>query len=72
MIWHSATAAEVELELKTNRVSGLTAAEAAQRRQQYGDNSLKQEKRVSLLHRFLSQLKDFMVIILNHNISLMR
>ena len=64
MIWHNATAAEVEMELKTNRVTGLTSAEAAQRKQQYGENSLKKKKKVSLLHRFFSQLKDFMVIIL--------
>ena len=48
MIWHNATAAEVEMELKTNRVTGLTSAEAAQRKQQYGENSLKKKKKVSM------------------------
>ena len=64
MIWHSATSAEVEVELKTSRANGLTSDQAAIRLQQVGENSLKQQKKESLLHRFFSQLKDFMVIIL--------
>ena len=64
MIWHSASAPEVELELKTNQTSGLTGEEAALRLAKVGENSLKAERKVSLFHRFVAQLKDFMVIIL--------
>lgn len=43
---------------------GLTSAEAGTREAQYGKNRLKEEKKVSLLRRFLSQLADPMIIIL--------
>ena len=45
MIWHSATSAEVEVELKTSRANGLTSDQAAIRLQQVGENSLKQQKK---------------------------
>lgn len=64
MIWHNATASEVEMELKTNHATGLTGDEAARRLQKYGENTLKQQKKASFLQRFAAQLKDFMVIIL--------
>ncbi len=44
--------------------SGLTAAEAEARLSQYGKNKLEEGKKVSLLSRFLDQLKDPMIIIL--------
>ena len=46
MIWHSATAAEVEVELKTRRDTGHTSDPAAVRLQQVGEKSLKQQKKV--------------------------
>ena len=43
---------------------GLSSAEAAKRAEQYGRNKLAEGKKESLLHRFLSQLADPMIIIL--------
>ncbi len=43
---------------------GLTSQEAAKRLEENGKNQLKQAKKDSLLKRFLSQLKDPMIIIL--------
>ncbi len=64
MIWHNATAAEVASELKTDLSRGLTSEEAALRLQQFGENTLKEQKKATFFQRFLAQLKDFMVIIL--------
>ncbi len=44
--------------------SGLEAAEAAHRLEQYGPNTLAEEKKKTVLQVFFSQFKDLMVIIL--------
>ena len=43
---------------------GLTAAQAAERLEQYGPNELREEGRKSVLGIFLEQYADFLVIIL--------
>lgn len=43
---------------------GLSTAEAQKRREQYGPNKLKEAPKPTLLQRFLTQLKDPMLIIL--------
>lgn len=55
---------EVEQELITNINCGLTSEEAKKRLEVNGPNSLKEKKKTPLILRFLSQFKDFMVIIL--------
>ena len=50
-------------ELQTTE-TGLTTAQAEERLQKYGPNKLKEAEKPSLLQRFLSQLKDPMLIIL--------
>ncbi|MEG2003317.1 MAG: cation-transporting P-type ATPase, partial [Clostridia bacterium] len=45
-------------------VNGLTSGEAAERIEQFGQNKLAEGKKTSLLVRFLTQLKDPMLIIL--------
>lgn len=50
-------------EIKSSE-SGLTAAEAASRLEKNGKNKLAEGKKESLLHKFLSQLADPMIIIL--------
>lgn len=50
-------------ELKSSE-NGLNAQEAASRLEQYGKNKLAEGKKTTLLQRFLSQLKDPMIIIL--------
>ena len=44
--------------------TGLTAAEAAERLAKHGPNKLKEAEKPSLMQRFLSQLKDPMLLIL--------
>ncbi len=51
-------------ELKTDKVSGLSEAEAKKRLEQYGENKLREKKKKSLFARFLDQLKDVMILIL--------
>lgn len=50
-------------ELKTSE-DGLTTSEANQRLEENGKNKLKEAEKVSLLTRFLNQIKDPMIIIL--------
>ena len=58
------TTKELENELSTNSVDGLSSKEANARLEQYGYNQLKEAKKESLFIKFLNQLKDTMVIIL--------
>ncbi len=57
------TAEAVIRELETSP-SGLSSAQAEKRQAQYGPNKLKEGEKPSLLQRFLTQLKDPMLIIL--------
>ena len=50
-------------ELKTSE-DGLTTSEANQRLEENGKNKIKEAEKVSLLIRFLNQIKDPMIIIL--------
>lgn len=43
---------------------GLQQSAATQRLEQYGPNALNQQKATSLLQKFISQFKDFMIIVL--------
>ncbi len=51
-------------ELKTDKVKGLSQAEAKKRIAQYGENKLREKKKKSLFMRFVDQLKDVMILIL--------
>ena len=64
MIWHSHTTEDVIRELGTDREAGLSAAEAASRLREYGENRLEEKKPATVLERFAAQMKDTMVIIL--------
>ncbi len=50
--------------LQTDRTTGLTSAQAAQRLQRDGENRLEEKKKKTVLQRFLAQFKDVMIIIL--------
>lgn len=50
--------------LESNVETGLTAAVAAQRLEEFGPNELKAEAHSTLLQKFIEQFKDFMIIIL--------
>ena len=61
---HSVSWREAAEQLKTDAKRGLSSAEAQKRQAQYGKNEIEEGKRQNLLLRFLSQFKDFMVLIL--------
>ena len=52
------------LERLSSSEAGLSTAEADQRRQKFGPNELKDGEKVTLIQRFLTQLKDPMLLIL--------
>ncbi len=64
MQFHHLPTESVISELKTDAQVGLTSAEAKARLEQYGPNRLREKKKKTLLHRFLEQFKDAMVLIL--------
>ena len=49
---------------ETDRTRGLTADEAQQRLERYGENKLNEKKKKTFLQRFFGQFKDVMIIIL--------
>lgn len=51
-------------ELRTDINTGLTEKEARLRLSKYGPNLLPSKKKPSLLHKFIEQFKDFLIIIL--------
>ncbi len=61
--YYSLSAEDVIAEQKTSP-EGLTGKEAAERLEKYGPNRLREEKKPSLVKRFLDQLKDPMLLIL--------
>ena len=64
MEWYSISYEKAANELKTDINKGLSSAEALNRKKQYGENVLTQKKRQGVVSKFLSQFKDFMVLIL--------
>lgn len=63
-MWHCFTIEETERKLRTNIHYGLDEEEAKKRRENYGENKLEEQKKESLLKRFIKQFNDFMIIIL--------
>ena len=63
-MFHSKETAEVLAELGTDAARGLTAAEVEARREQYGENRLREKKKKGMVARFFDQFKDAMIIIL--------
>ena len=55
---------ETAAALKTDVERGLDAREVRKRQQEYGSNEIREGKRQTIVLRFLSQFKDFMVLIL--------
>ncbi len=64
MIWHSHAHDEVIRELHTDAAQGLDSDTAAARLEEYGENRLQEKTPLTLVQRFLHQMKDAMVIIL--------
>ncbi|MDD5082747.1 MAG: calcium-transporting P-type ATPase, PMR1-type [Dehalococcoidales bacterium] len=61
--WHSLEANQVLASLNTDR-RGLSPAEAKQRLEEFGPNELVEKHKISAWAIFLSQFKDFLIIIL--------
>lgn len=64
MNWHSISAQSTAKELDTDVKNGLSEQKAKIRLGKYGENILENKKKKSLLVQFISQFKDFCVIIL--------
>ncbi|WP_257350152.1 calcium-translocating P-type ATPase, SERCA-type [Pseudalkalibacillus decolorationis] len=64
MKWYTLTKNEIEAKLQSDLTNGLQDEEANKRIQKVGPNELHQEERVSAIIVFLSQFKDFMVLVL--------
>jgi len=64
MLLHNKSKEEVLSALDVSPEVGLTAEEAALRREKYGVNKLKEKKKKTTMQRFLDQFKDAMIIIL--------
>ncbi|MBE6787236.1 MAG: cation-transporting P-type ATPase [Ruminococcaceae bacterium] len=64
MIWHSANLNEVLEELSVDANIGLANGVADQRAQEYGTNEIEENKKISLLKRFLLQFKSKTLIAL--------
>jgi Ca2+-transporting ATPase len=62
--WHAMSANEVIQTLSTRFGEGLTSEEAARRLEQYGPNQLAEKPRPSFFQLVLSQLNNFVVILL--------
>ncbi|WP_270181818.1 calcium-translocating P-type ATPase, SERCA-type [Alkalihalobacillus sp. CinArs1] len=64
MSWYNMTEPEVAEELETNVETGITTEDAAERQKVFGLNELEEAERPSVVLLFLSQFKDFMVVVL--------
>ncbi len=62
--WFALTGGKVLEYFKVDPVQGLTRREAERRLAKVGPNILKEEKKPSLIFKFLEQFKDFMVLVL--------
>ena len=64
MKWYRLSVEEILEKNNCQPDRGLTLSEVKKRQKKYGVNELTQEKGPSLLVRFFSQFKDFMIITL--------
>ena len=63
-MWYTLKIDEVQKNLKTNIERGLTNEEVEKRKAEYGINKLNENKKESIIIRFIKQFNDFMIIIL--------
>lgn len=61
---YSSQASRLITEFETDPQKGLSLSEAEKRKEQYGENRLREKKKKSALLRFLDQFKDAMILIL--------
>lgn len=63
-LWAVSPLQEVYFSFRVDPSKGLTEAEARQRLKQYGPNIIQEKKQKNVLEIFLSQFRDFMVLVL--------
>lgn len=63
-MWHTLSADEIRKKINTDMYKGLTDKEVIKLRKKYGYNKLDEKKKESIFIKFISQFKDFMIIIL--------
>ena len=63
-MWQSFNINEVTRRLRTNIGQGLSKEQAEERHNKHGPNKLDEQKKESILIRFVKQFQDFMIIIL--------
>ena len=64
MIPHNESQETVLTNLQVDAASGLTSNQVAERREKYGENKLKEQKKKTMIQRFFEQFQDAMIIIL--------
>ena len=64
MTFHQLSPTEAVQELHTNPTSGLSAQQVQEKRSQFGENKLKEQRKKTFFQRFLAQFKDVMILIL--------
>ena len=64
MLYHHQSREETLKSLTTDRIRGLTSAQAAQKAAEFGPNKLREKKKKTTLQRFFDQFKDVMILIL--------
>lgn len=64
MVFHTMKGEEVLQFFYSDEEEGLSAAQVQEQRDKFGENRLREKKGRSLLHRFLDQFKDAMILIL--------
>jgi len=63
-MWHTLSTNEVEKKIGTNINYGLKEKQIEERKIKYGKNQLEEQKKKSIIKKFLEQFNDFMIIIL--------
>ena len=62
--WYRKSILEAAAELETDLTTGLTHSTAAGRLEKYGPNELQAQQGPTVWQKFLSQLKDFLILLL--------
>ncbi len=62
--WYAKKVEAVEQTLKTNIKNGLASQDILKRKEKFGLNKLEEQKKESLIIKFIKQFNDFMIIIL--------
>ncbi len=62
--WKSSSAATVLEEMGTDRERGLDPQQAAERRERYGENRLREGRKTTIIERFLGQFRNVLIYIL--------